>query len=585
MFNVPPKFLTLAELLEKRLFRIPPYQRTYSWGPKERSDMFNDIHRLKFSSGTSHFMATVVGMHKKGDTVRIVTDEYAMIDIVDGQQRLTTLVILLKAIAERLVSLLENTKTDVIILELPPIFSPPGDMNDDDEGETITKTQLERELRQLQELLVKPDDLSLVLLQTNHDRSQYFANFLREGTLPKVSDALTLADRELLGAMKDCQNFVNRLGNPIELLRILKNQLWFIFQETNDEEEVHTIFEVLNNRGIQVSWLARLKNSLMKVVFTKNQGNRAEHIDELHRIWGKFYGIVGLQKGVDSEALTFAATLKSHGGKRILNDGTAVDSLIGEVGSNIAKTVEISNWLLKVVAAVSRIQREILPPVKNVKHARLLGVAIILRDFPDEEERKLLDQWEKTCFRFFSLCDKDARIGVGDFINLAREILNNLDLSSDDISERIHDLGASHEIIIYSDCYNRWQEELRYLLWRYEQHLAKENGLTFSKKEWHQIWKESAANSIEHILPQSKAWQVGGYPVVHSIGNLLLLPPRKNSELRDKDPKDKADDYLKTRLLIAENVAKWIQKYGWNKEQIMIREDEIREWIEDEYDS
>ena len=41
MFNVPPKFLTLAQLLEKRLFQIPPYQRTYSWKLKERRDMFN----------------------------------------------------------------------------------------------------------------------------------------------------------------------------------------------------------------------------------------------------------------------------------------------------------------------------------------------------------------------------------------------------------------------------------------------------------------------------------------------------------------------------------------------------------------
>ena len=580
MFNVPPKFLTLAQLLEKRLFRIPPYQRTYSWGSKERRDMFDDIRRLKSSSETSHFMATVVGLHKEHDTVRIGTDEYDRINIVDGQQRLTTLVIMLKAIAEKLASLLEDAKTDVIFLERP-IFSPPSDMNDDDESETITRIQLKRELRQLQELLVKPDELSLVLLQTNHDRSLYFSNFLREGTLPKVSDVQTLADRELLRAMKDCQIFVSQWGNPLELLRLLKNQLWFIFQETNEEEEAHTIFEVLNNRGLQVSWLARLKNSLMKVVFTQNQGNRDEHIDDLHKIWGKFYGIVGLHEGIDTEALTFAATLKYQSSKRVSDESKAVNALMSEVGTNAAKAIKISEWLVKVVRAVNRLYSEIRRPIINVKHARLLAVSIILRDFPEKEERELLEQWEKTVFRIFGLGDEDARGRIGDFVTLARKVLNNLDLSSSDISKRIRNLGAGYKIRIYSDCYTNWQEELRYLLWRYEEHLAESSGQTFSKKEWNQIWQESTTNSIEHILPQSKRWTVG--ISVHSIGNLLLLPPRKNSELGSKDPKDKADAYLKTRLLIAEEVAETIQQYGWDENQIEIREHQLIEWIEDEY--
>ena len=580
MFNVPPKFLTLAGLLEKRLFRIPPYQRSYSWQSKQRNDMFNDIQKLQGKARASHFMAIVVGLHKEHDTVRIVTDEYDRIDIVDGQQRLTTLVIMLKAIAEKLASLLEDAKTDVIILERP-IFSSPGDINDNNEGETITKTQLKRELRQLQELLVKSDEMSLVLLQTNHDRSLYFANFLKEGTLPKVTDALTLSDRELLRAMRDCQIFVSRWENPIELLRILKNQLWFIFQETNEEEEVHTIFEVLNNRGLQVSWLVRLKNSLMKVVFTKNQGNRSEHIDELHQIWGEFYGIVGLREGIDTEALTFASALKYQSNKKVSDENKAVDALMSEVGTSAAKAIKISEWLVKVVRAVNRLYSEIRKPIINVKHARLLAVSIILRDFPEEEERELLELWEKTVFRIFGLGDEDARGRIGDFVTLAREVLNDLDLNSSDISKRIRNLGAGCKIIIYSDCYTKWQDELRYLLWRYEEHLAESSGQTFSKKEWNQIWQESTTNSIEHILPQSKRWTVG--ISIHSIGNLLLLPPRKNSELGNKDPKDKADAYLKTRLLIAEEVAKTIQNYGWDENQIETREHKLIEWINEEY--
>ena len=564
MLNIQPKFIKFADLLEKRLFRIPHYQRAYSWRRAERQDMFKDIHKLKEKLGTSHFMATVVGLCS--DTVTIVTDEYDVIEIVDGQQRLTTLVILLKVIAQELES----------------------SLTDDDKTTLTTEARLEREL---QELLVKQDELSLILLQTNHDRSQYFANFLREGTAPPVSEAQTLADRELLRAIHECKSFAKQWGNPTELLRLLKNQLYFIFHETHDEEAVYTVFEVLNNRGLEVSWLAKLKSRLMEVVFETDQGNRSEHIDELHRIWGAFYGTVGLREGVDTEALTFAATLRSHRVSRILGEGDAVERLMKEVDTNVTKTIEISNWLLRVVNAVNRLQVEMRQPVTKIRHARLLAISIILREFPDEEERELLDLWERISFRIFGLCRKDARTGVGDFVRLARNIQQKPDFSGSDIEDRLHNIGFDYTIdevsdqLLNTDCYNGWEDELRYVLCRYEEHLAEQRGQTFDNEQWNRIWQESAANSIEHILPQSKGSQHSGQEgiFVHRLGNLLLLPPRLNSTLGDKDPREKADDYRQTGLLSAGDVAKTICEHGWDETQIEIREDEITDWIYREF--
>ena len=325
----------------------------------------------------------------------------------------------------------------------------------------------------------------------------------------------------------------------------------------------------------------------MEVVFETHQGNRSEHIGELHRIWGAFYGIVGLREGVDIEALTFAATLRFHRVSRILGEGNAVERLMKEVDTNVAKTIEVSNWLLKVVNAVNRLQDEMRHPVTKIRHARLLAVSIMLRDFPEEEERRLLDQWEKTSFRIFGLCRKDARTGVGDFVRLASDIQNNLNLSSDDISEKIRQIGADYTIdevadqVWNTDCYNGWEDELRYVLCRYEEHLAKQRGQTFDNEQWNRIWQESAANSIEHILPQSRETQYGGQ--VHRLGNLLLLPPRLNSGLGGKDPQAKVDDYRRTGLLSAGDVAETICKHGWDEAQIEIREDEITTWIYDEF--
>lgn len=72
---IQPKYLKLNELLNGRLFRIPPYQRAYSWERKQRRDLFSDITRLRHSDNDAvHFMATMVGLNRGKKT--IATNEF-----------------------------------------------------------------------------------------------------------------------------------------------------------------------------------------------------------------------------------------------------------------------------------------------------------------------------------------------------------------------------------------------------------------------------------------------------------------------------------------------------------------------------
>ncbi len=357
-------------------------------------------------------------------------------------------------------------------------------LTDEDRSARTSEARLEQDL---QELLVKPDELSLILLQTNHDRGQYFANFLRYGTAPTdIAEAQTLADRELLRAIHQCKSFVNKWNNPIELLGIIKNQLRFIFHGIDDEAAVYTVFEVLNNRGLHVSWLDRLKSMLMAVVFEDDQGNSAELIGELHQIWGEIYETIGLREGIDTEALRFGATLRSPSEvSKPFGEGKAVEILMKEVGTSTSKAIEVSTWLLEVTKAINKFQEYTEPSrraVTKISQARLLALAILLRNFPCEEERKILDQWERTTFRIFGLCRKDARTGVGDYVRLAWEILNHK-YPARKILRKIERIGDRYDIdeafTQDRDCYESWQEELRYLLYRYEEYLAAQQGQTF----------------------------------------------------------------------------------------------------------
>lgn len=555
-----PDYFTLDELLSKRLFRIPHYQRAYSWHSKQRTDMFDDIENLRENPESFHFMATVVGLCS--DQRVIGPDRHSVVDIVDGQQRITTLVLLLKAIERKM----ECSQPD--------------------------------DARDLQRLLVKGDDLTLILLQTNHDSSNYCANYLRYGEAPAVSDAQTLADKALLNAIHECKSFVDKWNDPMELLTIVKNQLHFIFYQIANEASVYTVFETLNDRGLDVSWLDKLKNRLMAVAFEDNQRSSDEPINELHRIWGDIYQAVGLQQGLSTEALRFGATLLSPDSlSKTLSEEMSVRSFTDRVGISTSETLKVSNWLLKVTKAVDKFLEDMRgsrEAVTEIAHARLLAVAIILSDFCSNDKTKLLNEWEKTTFRIFGLLDKDARTGVGNYVRLARDIWKNPELSADDILDKIQEIGTLYHIDDLlnqpegTNWYEGWETELRYLLFRYEEHLAKQLGQKFDNEQWRRIWEDSPSRSIEHIFPQSKGSQdplrdnqEGIY--VHRLGNLLLLPPGLNSKLGNKDPEDKAPCYRQTGLFSAADVARTIDEYGWGADQIKEREQRMITWIREKW--
>jgi hypothetical protein len=318
--DIQPKYLTLADLMSKRLFRIPEYQRAYSWKKKHRKDLFDDISKLKNKPASStHFMATVVGLQRDRETIQ--TDAYTRLDIVDGQQRITTLILLLKAIEK---TLSEGEKIEAILR------------------------------KEIANLLVKNEAGTLLLLQTNHDKSTYFANYLRNGDVPDPSNATFLADKDLAEAIVESEEFVKSWAcrdSLLDLVTLLKNRLTFIFHEIDDESAVYTVFEVLNSRGLEVAWLDRTKSMLMATAFehAPNAKTKQELIDELHQLWGEVYGTIGLRQGAGSETLHFAATLINPViTSKVLDDEQALEMIRSKCERKVRKTIELTKWLLDV---------------------------------------------------------------------------------------------------------------------------------------------------------------------------------------------------------------------------------------------
>jgi hypothetical protein len=518
--------------------------------------LFGDIETT-YSKGPDegHFMAAIVCLRRRKQMLG--TDEYFVLEVVDGQQRLTTLILLLNAIR----------------LELNEKAKPEAKLVDE-----------------LADLLVKPDSDELLLLQTNHDTSHHFARFLRKGTAPASDTAKTLADRELLQAIEECRAFVTKWREQGEtlpaLLALLKNRLYFLFHEVDDEKSVYTVFEVLNSRGLDVSWLDRLKSVLMGSAFELKNVNQPGIIDQLHMTWRDVYSVIGLRQGLSTEALRFAATLRAgQTPNRPLGEEGSVDALRSETTS--AKAIhEVADWLLAVTKASDHVvANRRTNAVTRIAQARLLAVAIGLRDDLKTAQRNaLLRRWEKVSFRIYGMLGKDARTGVGDYVRLAWRVIND-GLSAADIDTAIGEIGKGFPIehaideLRMANCYEGWENELRYLMFRYEEHLSKGQKQNFSNEQWNRIWLASPSESIEHIWPRSKASEKHK----HRLGNLVLLPPRLNSKLQDKPPKGKAEDYRKTGLLIAREVADTIDSRPWNSKAIGEREEKLLAWATSEW--
>ena len=559
MINIDPKYVTLAQLIQGRLFRIPQYQRTYSWHSRQRQEMFGDIRRI-YDQGKdrSHFMATVVGLRREART--IMTEEHHVVEIVDGQQRITTLILLLKAITNAI------------------------DSSDAIEGQIG---------QQLYHSLVKDDEATLLLLQTNHDGSDYFANYLRFGTHPSSRAAKTIADRELLSAMEDCEQFVDdwqHNDQPLEsLVTLLRNRLTFIFHEISDEALVYTVFEVLNSRGLDVSSFDRLKSMLMAIVFESETGNSSETINEVHELWAQIYRRVGLRLGLSTESLRFAATLRSpNRPNRPLGEEDAVRLLHSQSKEGPKHVIETTKWLKDVTDAVDELAvNRRRHAVTRIAQARMVAASVYLReDFTEDERDQILRRWEKVTFRIYGMFNKDARTAVGDYVRLAWCIWNE-SLSAEEVLKRLSRIGKSFPVdgaveeLRKTDCYTDWTEELRYFLYKYEEHLTAKAGQNFSNEQWDRIWESSPTNSIEHIRPQSWWTKKSSDPdltQMHRLGNLMMLPPGLNAKLQDKPPKKKTRAYSKTGLLAAQKVSDLIEESGWSLKVMATREDALLKW-------
>jgi len=215
--------LSLSDIIVDNFFIIPDYQRGYSWETRQINDLIKDIENL-FGKQHKHYIGTIVAAPS-------VNSERTY-DIVDGQQRITTLIILLKLIIDKFPKRFHNLKHDYIIR---------GNIGNE-----------------------------IPVLSPNNETKTFYREVIFEG---KNLPPSLKSHENIINAKKLFTNWIQEKEEILDkIVDIITHKLGFLFFTPIKNKEIGIMFEVINNRGKELSELEKIKNFFIyyATIFERN---------------------------------------------------------------------------------------------------------------------------------------------------------------------------------------------------------------------------------------------------------------------------------------------------------------------------
>jgi hypothetical protein len=526
------------------VLEVPNYQRGYDWRKEHRKDLFDDLERLgRLGSNAIHFCGTVI--------CTPIPQRPNHFHVVDGQQRLTTLVLIDALLARK------TGRASCVVR-----------------------------------------DNNLLFLPQSSDRG-FFKALVKNENLTKVG---TLGQRNCLDAAKEIEAWIEALGSGSEkMMRLVEGRLHVIFFALENAGEVSKVFETINNRGKPLTQMDLVKNHLiyMQALYGWD--------DVVDSVWQTIQGIVQdtQMRGGESVDTVLRAVVNAmfYPGRRKAGE---TDYKI--ISAQVAKKGDKDKFerFLGFLESAFRTFRDLRAAVQTEKRdpvatqltylnaqSNVAGILplIFARQWmrnQDESDAPVLEAIEKANFRLYGLPGAAARsdsrnvtlnklayaylargknkgekleIHVGGTIvrdasvvvvlagivhaqhkDGMRQIVSSLTLDDDD--------GY--------DFYG-W-DELRYFLARWEEGLLKTQSFDFGRlKRRLGASKPDDYLAREHIIPQSTTGPVETYKdsqQLRRLGNFMLLPHGINSSAGNKSLEDKLEVFEKKKsktILLLQN--------------------------------
>jgi uncharacterized protein with ParB-like and HNH nuclease domain len=555
---------TISDLLSvKKKYVVPRFQREYSWTKEQVTELWEDT----VSSITRHKNGDF--QHEEyfiGALVLVGSDKSPELQIVDGQQRLTTLTMLLSALCERFRQLGRSNLAEAIYSNYIA--------GKDDNGNEYFKLQNESPKPFFQkniQHLEKSNDSP----KTQEEKTLFAA----------YTDLLAFTDRARLAeSINDSSLSDDQYEAFLKAIRDqVVSHLKVIFITVAEEDEAYTIFETLNARGMNLSFVDLIKNRLFKEL------NDEHPDDEARTTWNNIRSVITSREGVGSlevfvrhwwiSKYSYVSAEKVYKSFKTLWNEEKIDAK-----NFITQLHEDAHLYVKTSSPVTHDFRNVIE--KDIFYSlsafRIFGVTqqrpFVLSLFSAYERgtvkqnmvAEILLFLEKFHFMFNAVCSlrpsgveasySRAARGLRDAKNKS-ETAKVLDTLRESLLKRVPDRATFMEKfrrLRYSNSYLKDKRLIQYLL-----NTMVRAGLKT---------KELVPNdlTIEHVLSQSTPDK----DLVGQIGNLLPLGKALNEDAADNSVENKLPYYLESDFPMTSGFARDFTG-SWGQAEIEKRTNDI----------
>ncbi|WP_204141743.1 DUF262 domain-containing protein [Halomicronema sp. CCY15110] len=550
MSEIKSEKILVKDIFSNLWFRIPEYQRPYVWGYEEIHDLLDDLtFAMQSKPESEYFLGSFVFQAKAANPK--AGQEFDENDLLDGQQRMTTLLMLLAVIR---------------------------DLSEDEEA----REDCQRCIYQKASKFKKIPERTRLVFSIREKVEDFLDKFIKPYGGTNLVDALEsfgksatdISARNLAFAVLEIRKFFEKQNvDPEELLGFLLNNVLLIFVATEDLEDAFRLFTILNNRGVP------LRNS--DILKSVNLG--ALELESDKRKYAEFWERAEGELGDDFDRfLNYIRTILVKDKAR-LNLLQEFEDKIYQPKEKNKSTGELKQPLLKKGKETFLMLERYLDHygklfsgsnydfTNSFKFDNLIQVMLTGLQSTDWIP-PLLRYHDKfggdQIYRFLVALDNKAsadwicQYSPTDRIEAMNNITRIIDqaVTLDELFESdCFDMDSdSFKRVIQEDIYGR--RFVRYVLLKldfvYTNHAHKMNFSTLS---------------IEHILPQNPSeesqWVKDFTPeqrekMTHKLGNLVLITRRKNSAQGRRDYQDKKVRYFEKNIDTCPNSLRVLNHYS-----------------------
>lgn len=547
-FGVQATTLPPAKLFEGRLLRVPDYQRGYAWERRQWEEFVEDLELLP--PGSVHYTGTIV-LHAvpDGEPVRDRRGkQYRELDIVDGQQRLTTIVLFLDAIRREFLTL----EMEDLASGLYDTFIAITDRN----GQPHPKIRLNEDCHDyfFQHILHDEPSPEGARIRSHRNLSEardYFREYLA-------------GQREQRGA--GYATWLEQLRDKV------CDQLELTLYAVRREADAGVIFEVMNNRGRPITELEKAKNYLLYLASKLQLDADHDLVRLINQTWTHIFTCLMSRNlgAVENEDqllrshwfMAYNPKERDWEGSKSLKAWFSLREYAGRHEVLLHALLEYVRTLQDAATAYCDIadpqhpeafndfraspdtRREVvrvgqkLPRLRVVAPFIPLLMAIRLKRAGNADRYlEAVSLCERYAFRVYRLLRRRSNSGRSSFFLTANSLYKG-ESSPDEalglVRGWVHwyspdeDVRQAFALRVHNDWYN-WVG-IKYFLYEYEEHLAQAKHKNL-KIAWAHLEKDGQKkHTIEHILPQAATHEywtsrfddAARLKCLHDLGNLCL---------------------------------------------------------------